>query len=367
MLNKNILFCLVVVVSLLLYILCVNLSTVSWKHPFRLPKIKRRNFCSLHSSIEPKECKQTLIINKDGGERPLGSVLLAINFNHPFYENVPVILKFYRPIFQKYVLCGPEFDKTGRFDIIKIPQPKKEYGFYGYQCLVEAIRRNNKGYSGYFYVNDDMIVNWWNFLQLDKTKIWFGNKKFQFENGGHAHGHVMGAKPSPWSRTKADCGNRCSQTFASMEQSTRFNNTGIFQTYFKNSGNKRICIGGLSDVFYIPARLAAKYQLVAQAFYENLVFLEVAVPMSLVLLDDISNMVFFEGLYLQVKYGWSDWTLNTDIAWKEYNYDVYFLHPYKLTGENRTKNSGEFQERVAAKSETIICTNCLDIVKLKNK
>eukprot|EP00794_Sanderia_malayensis_P010798 gene10798-11952_t len=355
MVNKHKIFYLVAALLLSLYIFCINLNGIPWKHPFKAPDIGC-NFCGNESNIPPKMCKKPLI-NNDGG-KPLGSVLLAINFNHPFYENIPVIVKFYQKVFQEYVLCGPEFDKTGRYDIIKIPQAKNEYGYYGFQCLVEGIRRHNTGFSGYLYVNDDMIVNWWNFLPLDKSKIWFGGGKFNLANGGH----VMGTPPSFWFR-RADCGNRCSQTFASMERSSRFNDTGIIPTYFKNSNNRRVCFGALSDLFYIPARLAEKFQLVSQAFYDNLVFLEVSVPMSLILIDDISNMIFLDGLYLQVKYGWGGWTKNTDIAWKEYNYDVYFLHPYKFTGESKAKNSGEFEEKVLAKSEKIFLSNCLDVVK----
>ncbi len=301
-------------------------------------------------------CNETLSI-KDNS-KPLSPILLAINFNSPFYDNIPVLEDYYKPVFQTYVFCGPEFDKSGQYDIIKIPQRKEEYGYYGFQCLVEAIRRH-PGYTGYLYVNDDMIVNWWNFLSLDKTKIWFGAPKFSF-----IAGHVMGSKPSFWWK-RADCGNRCSQTFSIMEKNIRFNKTSMFQVYFKNSENKRICIAGLSDIFYIPAKHAKQFEMIGQTFYANLVFLEVSVPMSLVLLDEISNMLFIDGMYLQRKYGWGGWTKNTDRAWKEYNYDMYFLHPYKFIGESRSKNTGEFEVKVASKSEIILRTKCLDIVRIK--
>ena len=34
--------------------------------------------------------------------------------------------------------------------------------------------QGDTGFRGYLYLNDDMIVNWWNFLQLDKDKGWLG-------------------------------------------------------------------------------------------------------------------------------------------------------------------------------------------------
>ncbi len=303
-------------------------------------------------------------LNFGGTGKPMGTIHLSINFNHPFYENIPVLERFYKPIFQKYVFCGPQLDKSGKYDIIKIPHPDKEqYGFYGFQCLVEAIRRH-PGYTGYLYVNDDMIVNWWNFLSLDKTKIWFGAPKFDFSGG-----HVMGSlSPDTYFWQRANSAYRCSETFADMEKTSLFNKTSMFQIYFKNSNNRRICIGGLSDIFYIPEKHAKQFELIGQKFYDDFVFLEVSVPMSLILIDDISNMIFIDGIYLQRIYGWGkQWKQNTRRAWKEYNYDTYFLHPYKFTGKNRKRNSGKFQRKVGNISEEILRTKCLDVLKIKTK
>ncbi len=284
----------------------------------------------------------------------LRRIFLAINFNHPFYENVPTLVKFYKPLFPNYILCGPERDKSGRFSIVKIPQAKSEYGYYGYQCVVEAMHRH-PGYNGYLYINDDMIINWWNFLFLDQSKIWFGESITDTES------YVMGSDPTSWWR-RVDCGKRCTESFGTMTKNPIFKSTDMFAIYRANTKNKNLCFNGLSDIFYVPKRYATRFKLIAQDFFDNYVFLEVAVPTTLIMLDKLSEFTILNGIYLQRKYGWGRWTKNTRRAWEEYNRELCFLHPYKLSGENKQKNTGEFEERIGKLSEILLATKCFDVL-----
>jgi len=288
------------------------------------------------------------------GNAPFPDIVLAINFNHPFYHNIPTLERYFEPLFPNYLFCGPEADKEGGNKIIAIPQPRNEYGYYGFQCLVEAIRRK-PGFSGYFYVNDDMIINWWNLLKLDKTKVWFPSPT---KMGQHK---MLPTKIEFWWR-RAACLERCSKAFVEMESDPTTSQINATKTYLENVGNKRVCCNALSDIVYIPGRLAKSYEIIAQKFYDNRVFLEVSTPMNILMLDKRENIVDIEGLYLQTIYGWGPWTKNTDRAWLQYNYKTYFLHPYKLSGEDERKNSKEFEERVIVPSEHILKDKCLDIL-----
>lgn len=288
------------------------------------------------------------------GNAPFHDVILAINFNHPFYQNVPVLIWYYQPLFSNYILCGPESNPDKKYPIVVINQPKEQYGYYGYQCLTEAVRRK-PGFSGYFYVNDDMIINWWNFYKLDRTKIWFPNIQ---KTGQHK---MDTGKIETFWWNRADCLKLCSKAFKEMEADPLF--TDAVKLYLENVGNERACSNGLSDAFYIPGRLAKKYAEIAQRFYDNRVFLEVSTPMTLLMLDRRAEIIDTPGLYIQMKYGWGQWTSDSTRAWLEYNYETYFLHPYKFTGNNRTKNTGEFEERVLKPSQTILKDRCLDVVR----
>ena len=282
---------------------------------------------------------------------PFEDVLLAINFNHPFYHNIDVLTRYYKPIFRHYVICGPEADTTGKNDIIVVLQPH-EYGYYGFQCLVEAIRRN-PGYAGYLYVNDDMIINWWNFYNLDKTKVWFPIK------GLGRRDMTLPAKTFWWNR--AACLERCIKTYSEIEKDPKFIEIKAIDRYMNNVGHKRVCVNGLSDIVYIPGRLAKNFEMIGQRFYDRRLFLEVSTPMAVLMLENKDDVIHLDGLYLQLKYlQWGPWTGDTRRAWNDYNYNVHFLHPYKFTGQNEGKNTHEFEERVLSISETILQENCLD-------
>merc|ERR1712141_887656 len=57
------------------------------------------------------------------GSIPFPDIVLAINFNHPFYRNIPILVRYFVPVFPNYIFCGPEYDAEGGYPIVVIPQP----------------------------------------------------------------------------------------------------------------------------------------------------------------------------------------------------------------------------------------------------
>ena len=259
-------------------------------------------------------------------------------------------------MFPNFVLCGPTEYKLGDEKVIKIDQAKSEYGFYGYQCAVEAIKRNPE-YDGYLLVNDDMLVNWWNFLGLDFTEFWFGDKKPDAKDGYH-----FGSMPDTWFSILKR-GKKCEQTYNEIVNSPEFNSSIIIETFMNNTGNMKVCLAAISDIFYVPKRHAHLFAKIGQKFYDSGTFLEVAVPMTLYFLENKADIVQLEGAYLQRKYGWGgQWKHDTINAWREYNYTLSFLHPYKFSGDKQRKKTREFEEKVALVSQVIISEKCLDVL-----
>ena len=301
----------------------------------------------LDSAFKRPSCKHPIDFD---GNAPFPDILLALNFNHPHYESLPTLIKYYKPLFPNYILCGPEMDKGG-YQIVVIHQPG-EYGSYGSQCVVEAIRRR-PGYSGYFYISDDMIVNWWNFYKLDKTKIWFPSP---YKLGEHK---MLPTKPNAIWWTILACLERCSQIFLEMESDPTLLAFNATKIYLENVGGRRVCSNALSDILYIPGKLAENYEIIAQKFYDHRVFHEVTTPMSMLMLDKRENIVDIKGLYLQAIFGWGNWKSDSYRAWHYINYNTNFLHPYKLSLK---KNLREFEERIVMPSEKILKEKCLDVL-----
>ncbi|XP_028403619.1 uncharacterized protein LOC114526267 isoform X2 [Dendronephthya gigantea] len=93
-------------------------------------------------------------------------VLLIIVYHFPFYDSIPLLKSFYGDVFKNILICGPESYFYSFVMVVEVGP-----GLYGYECAGEAIRRY-PGYRGYLYINDDMVVNWWTFSNLDKEKFW---------------------------------------------------------------------------------------------------------------------------------------------------------------------------------------------------
>jgi len=94
-------------------------------------------------------------------------ILLVIVFNYPFYDSIPDLIALYKPAFPDLLFCGPP-DNTASPDILTVDIIK---GFLGYECLARAIREH-PGFKGYFYISDDVILKYWNFLDFDRGKFW---------------------------------------------------------------------------------------------------------------------------------------------------------------------------------------------------
>ena len=305
---------------------------------------------SQHVTVKAKSCKLPIDFE---GSAPFLDILLAINFNHPFYHNIPMLTRYFEPVFPNYLFCGPEVDKEKENPIVVIPHPKEEYSYFGFMCLVEAIRRK-PGFSGYFYVNDDVVINWFHFHKLDRSKIWFPEPHRMEE-----HNMLPTKINSQWWKI-ASCLEKCSNTFAEVESDPKILEMNATKIYLENVGNKRICSGSFSELVYMPARLAKRYEIIAQKFYDHRVLSDVTIPMSILMLDKIGNMVDIKGMFLEAIKGQGSWKLNVEHVDSHFTFKTFFLHPFKLTGGNQKKNLQDFEERIVIQSENALKSKCLD-------
>ena len=263
--------------------------------------------------------------NVKSNNMPFSSILLAINFNNPFYNNIPILSKYFGSLFENIIFCGPEESKE--YDIITI---KGARTYFGYMCLAIGIQKF-PNYKGYLYVNDDMIVNWWNMLETPQDKIWYG-KDIIIEAGAAMD------KPAPccwhwW--TSARALENCKNAFNSLQaSSSQWNGETFLDMYFENTKGAPLCLRAWSDFMYIPGRLSKVFNHLANEFYRNGVFLEVAVATMLSMLDKGDNIVNLDGVYLPDIYGDIDFS-DGKIVSNIYDTAKSFYHPVKLSVEGR--------------------------------
>ena len=258
------------------------------------------------------------------------------------------------PLFERILYCGPEGSKN--YDIIVIQGARTQFG---YMCLVYGVNRY-PNYKGYLYVNDDMIVNWWNMIRTPQDKIWYG-KEIVNEAGADMN------KPAPccwhwWTSAKAL--ENCKNAFRSLQSSSsKWNGKQYLDIYFENSKGAELCLRAWSDFMYIPGRLSKVFSYVANEFYRNKVFLEVAVATMLSMLDEKKNIVNLDGVYLPDLYGDIDFSDGIMLS-KVYDTKRSFYHPVKFSAHGKALNL--FNSLVVKESEHYLAryidTNTLGIL-----
>lgn len=63
-------------------------------------------------------------------------ILLIIVYHFPFYDSIPLLKSLYQDVFRHILICGPK--KSTQYHVMVIDLGG---GYFGYQCVGEAIRR----------------------------------------------------------------------------------------------------------------------------------------------------------------------------------------------------------------------------------
>ena len=253
------------------------------------------------------------------------NVLLVVVFNFPFYESIPLLDSFYKPAFPSIMYCGPTVSK--KFKVVRVEIYK---GYYGYECLGVAIRRH-PGYKGYLYVNDDMIVNYWNLLDFDRDRIWLGKIK-EFPTNRSQEMFKPPTDSWHWWHPPQNALQKCGQAVQTINSSdSAKKRKSSLNVLAENGGGKLCCFKALSDFFYIPSRFSGTFQKYSSIFFTKKVFLEVAVPTIVYLLECSKKILYIQGIDLHWIYGDGSAINNGYNVWLQYSTDqTNYIHPFKL-------------------------------------
>lgn len=262
------------------------------------------------------------------------------------YTSVPLLKKLYGKAFHTIMFCGPKPDNNSLETSIEAVYHKK--GYFGYMCLARAMEKHSKeiktgikneplfdressyvDYDGYLVINDDVMLNFWNFLRLDRRKIWEGPKAPVQYPG------FVPRKKWYWWRSRwgmSQCQKAYNEIWSLQNELNlwdELNATKSLEILAKNGGGKKFCYRGRSDIFYVPARFSETFQLWAHIFYKHSVFLEIAVPTMLRMLDVETNFEQIPGVYLPGRVNES-FVKDSKFFWQVYDKRKYFVHPLKL-------------------------------------
>lgn len=255
---------------------------------------------ALHMSLKGQEFDYDAQFSKY--PRPdFSKILLVINYNHPFYDSIPLLKEFYGEDFPNIVFYGeqphPEVNKL-----------ETGYGWWAQNVIKDAMKRWPK-YEGYLCIQDDCFINFWNLTRFDKSKIWFMNGlgKIPLDLENHP----------TWGYWNSPAG-RYAVQIAYSKLPNRY-----YLKMVRNLGTGVVPMMW-SDFVYVPGRLRNEFIGLATLFLAPPVFIELAVPSILSCLDDIKNWEIA-----------SVWNSHTNPRWagaiSEYNLTYDWVHPFKLS------------------------------------
>ena len=286
-------------------------------------------------SVSGKGAKQVCLRNE------FSDIVLVIVYNYPFYSSIPVQTALYKNAFPNIMFCGPQKTKNNTVEALYIHK-----GYFAYTCMSRAMERY-PGYSGYLLINDDVMLNYWNLVGLNRDRIWEGPKspirfqnytlpeKWFWWNSTWGMKTCQKAYNEIWAlqKTKRDdwllqaIGNRTKEhiNLRNMVWNTK-KSIDLLQ---KNGNGKFYCYRGRSDVFYIPRKFADSFQTLSYVFFKHSSFLEIAVPTICRMLDLVENFEYIPGIYLPGKAGEPP-VRKAQHFWEAYDKNLAFIHPFKL-------------------------------------
>ena len=252
-------------------------------------------------------------------------ILLVVIYNHPLYDSVNLLREFYQPVFPHIYFCGAFANTT-----LNVHASGINKGIYGYKCLADAIEMH-QGYTGYLYINDDVIVNYWN---LEK----FGFNFSKVGESSNQFGKVNTAEKMPtnwywWISPYGfkNCKNAIKEITTFSKQYITYQKK--LKTFIQNGDGGQYCYNGRSDILYIPGHLSGAFYDIASTFYKYNVFLEIAIPTIIRFIARESEIRTLHGLYLpgdvrkkdprvtDSRYFWTAYLKKTSL---------WFIHPFKL-------------------------------------
>ena len=125
---------------------------------------------------------------------------------------------------------------------------------------------------GYIYSNDDIIINWWNLLKLDRDKVWqSGIVDFRQK----AYGNIVNNR---WMWWNSDMGLEACRKYhkdlVRLSKSQPKIYKRLLENYMSNGEGTARCAKGWTDAFYVPGKYSEFYIKLSNIAYKNKLFLE---------------------------------------------------------------------------------------------
>lgn len=251
-------------------------------------------------------------------------VLLIVNYNHSHYDSIPFIKELYKPLFPNIVFYGEDPHPD-------VNNAELYFGVYCTRVLGDALARF-PNYRGYVFLQDDCMLNVWNFSQFDLDKLWLAISRYPYAGSnndppppswdpnydkkeGHQefiHASILGTYREHWGWWVPHV-----YGIQAVQKAVPYLEAQFLGQLEKNVG-ENIAVAQACDMFYIPQKFRKQAIVLSRIFSD--VFYEISIPMMFCCLDSIDHWEI-----MKMYWGF------TQEHFLDYRTDVHWLHPLKFS------------------------------------
>ncbi|XP_068661944.1 probable glycosyltransferase STELLO2 [Aristolochia californica] len=219
---------------------------------------------SVHLGVEEAETVNYEIGNLIRWRRNFGNAVLIMFVNGPVNRTALEWRLLYGRIFKTVVILSED----------KNPDLAVEYGqlWEAYKYFPKIFDRF-KGADGFLFLQDNMILNYWNLLQADKSKLWITNKVTESWTT-----YSMKTNVSAWFTQQAGLVKKVVSSLPAH-----------FQVTYKGSIDETSLTLCSSEIFYIPRRFVGDFVDLVSLIGDLQIHHKIAVPMMFMAMDSPSN------------------------------------------------------------------------------
>ncbi|XVF75785.1 hypothetical protein PTKIN_Ptkin13bG0214800 [Pterospermum kingtungense] len=259
---------------------------------------------SVHLAVEETGTVSSEIGNLIRWRRNFGNVVLIMFCNGPVERTALEWRLLYGRIFRTVVILSAQ----------KHPDLAVEEGQLDqiYKQLPKIFDRFSSA-DGFLFLEDDTILNYWNLLQADKTKLWIADKVSMSWTTASTSGN------SDWYSKQADM---VKEVVRTMPVHFQVN----YKEVVKSDQSPTICS---SEIFYIPRHFISDFVDLVNLVGHLEIHQKVAIPMFFLSMDSPQN---FDSVLSTMVYK-QEQPSNNNSSSTHYSAQAPAVHPWKVSSE----------------------------------
>ncbi|KAJ4906626.1 hypothetical protein Rs2_10284 [Raphanus sativus] len=263
-----------------------------------------RKLPSVHLGVEETGTVSSEIGNLIRWRKNFGNVVLVMFCSGPVERTALEWRLLYGRVFKTVVILSSQKNSD-----LYVEEAKQDHI---YKHLPKIFDRYSSA-EGFLFVEDDTVLNYWNLLQADKTKIWTTDKVSKSWTS------VKPTGKSDWFSVQAELVKRTVSTMPAH-----------FQVNYKEAAknNQEALTVCSSEVFYVPKRYVTDFTELVELVGDMDLHYKVAVPMFFMSMDSPQN---YDPVFGSMVYKRKSSSFNSSLSL--YSAQAPAVHPWSISSE----------------------------------